>query len=95
MTFSVLPFILTAEKITTKMSMFWYQNADDTEVLTTKINEANADNVILLLPSENINNVIKNVRTIYLSKVIKLRDFSNFFRCRLTIRIYSRGIGAG
>ncbi|VDO06768.1 unnamed protein product [Rodentolepis nana] len=60
MAFLVLDFILIASNITTQMSMFWYQNVDDAEVLTTKINEVNAENVILLLPSENVNNVIEN-----------------------------------
>lgn len=57
----MLPFIFTAEKLNTTMSLFWYQSATDTDILTSKINGADVENVILLLPYKYLNDVIESV----------------------------------
>ncbi|CDS40891.1 glutamate receptor ionotropic kainate 3 [Echinococcus multilocularis] len=58
--FVLLPFISVAQELRTKMLIFWYQDVNDAGILTTKINEANANNVLLLLQSAHLNSVLES-----------------------------------
>ncbi|VDK21840.1 unnamed protein product [Taenia asiatica] len=53
-------FEILTTALRTKMMMFWYQDENDADVLTTKINEANANNVLLLLPSAHLKSVLES-----------------------------------
>ena len=50
--------------------IFWYQSVQDADILVGKINEEEANNVILLLQMEYLNDVIEKVGGLPLLPII-------------------------